>query len=91
MDSFKARFKEKYKADVQVYAPYVYDAVMVMAMAMQKANSADSAKYLPELAKISYDGVTGTIAFDPKGDIKDGSLTLYTYKGGKRDSIAVVK
>jgi branched-chain amino acid transport system substrate-binding protein len=91
MDSFKARFKEKYKADVQVYAPYVYDSVMVMAMAMQKADSADSAKYLPELAKISYDGVTGKIAFDAKGDIKDGSLTLYTFKGGKRASIAVVK
>lgn len=91
MDAFRARFKDKYKADVQVYAPYVYDSVMVMAMAMQKANSADSAKYLPELAKISYDGVTGPIAFDAKGDIKDGSLTLYTYKGGKRASIAVVK
>ena len=24
------------------------------------------------------------IAFDPKGDIKDGTLTLYTYKDGKR-------
>jgi branched-chain amino acid transport system substrate-binding protein len=91
MDAFRARFKDKYKADVQVYAPYVYDAVMVMAMAMQKANSADSAKYLPALASISYDGVTGPIAFDAKGDIKDGSLTLYTYKGGKRASIAVVK
>ncbi len=91
MDSFKARFKTKFNADVQVYAPYVYDSVMVMAMAMQKADSVDSAKYLPELAKIKYEGVTGTIAFDAKGDIKDGSLTLYTFKGGKRSSIAVVK
>ncbi len=91
MDAFKARFKTTYNADVQVYAPYVYDAVMVMVAAMQKANSADSAKYLPELAKISYDGVTGKIAFDPKGDIKDGALTLYTYKGGKRSQMMVVK
>ena len=32
-----------------------------------------------------------TIAFDDKGDIKNGALTLYTYKGGKRDQIAVVR
>lgn len=91
MDAFKARFKTTYNADVQVYAPYVYDAMMVMVAAMQKADSTDSAKYLPALAAISYDGVTGKIAFDAKGDIKDGSLTLYTYKGGKRSQMMVVK
>ncbi|MBL8312389.1 MAG: branched-chain amino acid ABC transporter substrate-binding protein, partial [Rubrivivax sp.] len=45
----------------------------------------------PELAKISHKGVTGNIAFDEKGDIKNGALTLYTYKGGKREQIAVVR
>ncbi|HZW23548.1 MAG TPA: branched-chain amino acid ABC transporter substrate-binding protein, partial [Noviherbaspirillum sp.] len=73
------------------YAPYVYDAVMVMVEAMKKANSAEPAKYLPELAKINYKGVTGNIAFDNKGDIKEGTLTLYTYKGGQRQQLAVTK
>jgi branched-chain amino acid transport system substrate-binding protein len=91
MDAFKARFKKEMGADVQIYAPYVYDAVMTMASAMQKANSADPKKYLPELAKISYDGVTGKIQFDAKGDIKDGALTLYTYKAGKRSQMMVVR
>jgi len=91
LEDFKARFKQKYNAEVQIYAPYVYDATMVMASAMQKANSADPAKYLPELAKISMTGVTGTIAFDAKGDIKDGTLTLFTYKKGQREKIAVVR
>ena len=91
MDAWKKRFKEKFNTDVQIYAPYVYDSVMVMAAAMQKANSAEPAKYLPELAKSNYDGVTGKIAFDAKGDIKDGALTLYTYKGGKRSQMMVVK
>jgi branched-chain amino acid transport system substrate-binding protein len=35
--------------------------------------------------------VTGTIAFDEKGDIKNGALTLYTYKGGKRSELAVIR
>jgi branched-chain amino acid transport system substrate-binding protein len=91
MEDFRAAFKQKFNIEVQLYAPYVYDATMVMVEAMKKAGSADPAKYLPELAKIQYKGVTGPIAFDSKGDIKDGTLTLFTYKGGKRTQIAVVK
>ena len=91
MDKFKADFKKKFNADVQIYAPYVYDATMVMVDSMVKAGSADPAKYLPVLAKTSYKGVTGTIAFDDKGDIKNGALTLFTYKAGKREQIAVVR
>jgi branched-chain amino acid transport system substrate-binding protein len=92
MEKFKTDFKKKFNADVQIYAPYVYDAVMVMADAMVKAGSAEPAKYLPVLAKTSgYKGVTGTISFDEKGDIKNGALTMYTYKGGNRQQIAVVR
>ena len=92
MEKFKADFKKKFNADVQIYAPYVYDATMVMADAMVKAGSADPKVYLPVLAKTSgYKGVTGTITFDDKGDIKNGALTLFTYKGGNREQIAVVR
>jgi branched-chain amino acid transport system substrate-binding protein len=92
LEKFKAAFKAKFNADVQIYAPYVYDAVNVMAAAMVKANSADPKVYLPVLAKTSgHKGVTGTIAFDDKGDIKNGALTLYTYKGGAREQLAVVR
>jgi branched-chain amino acid transport system substrate-binding protein len=91
MEDFRAAFKKKFGVDVQIYAPYVYDAVMVMVEAMKKAGSSEPAKYLPELAKINYKGVTGNISFDAKGDIKDGTLTLYTYKGGKRVQLAVTK
>jgi branched-chain amino acid transport system substrate-binding protein len=92
LEEFKTKFKAKFNADVQIYAPYVYDAVNVMVAAMVKADSADPAKYLPELAKTEgYKGVTGTISFDEKGDVKNGALTLYTYKGEKREQIAVVR
>lgn len=68
------------------------DAVNVMVAAMEKAGSADPAKYLPVLAKTEgYKGVTGTISFDEKGDIKNGALTFFTYKAEKRDQIAVVR
>jgi branched-chain amino acid transport system substrate-binding protein len=91
MEDFRARYKKKFNMDVQLYAPYVYDSVMVMTTAMQNAKSADPAKYLPVLKNIKYDGVTGTIQFDANGDIKDGALTLFTYKGGKRTKLDVVR
>ena len=91
MDKFKEDFKKKFGTDVQIYAPYVYDAVNVMVAAMQKCNSADPKVYLPCLQKTDYNGVTGHIAFDEKGDIKNGALTLYTYKGDKREQMAVVR
>ena len=92
MDAFKTKFKAKFGTDVQVYAPYVYDGVKVMVAAMVKAGSSDPAKYLPALAATKdFQGVTGPISFDEKGDIKNGALTLYTYKGGKRDTIAVIR
>ena len=89
---FKAKFKKRFNADVQIYAPYVYDAVNVMVAAMVKANSSDPAKYLPVLAKTSdYKGVTGNIGFDDKGDVKNGALTLHSYKGGSKINLAVVR
>ena len=92
MDKFRADYKAKFGIEVQVYAPYVYDAVNVMVAAMVKAGSAEPAKYLPTLAKTEgFKGVTGTISFDAKGDVKNGALTLFTYKGGNRDQIAVVR
>ena len=92
MEDFKARFKTKFNADVQIYAPYVYDALNVMVAAMEKAGSSDPAKYLPVLAKTAgYKGVTGSISFDEKGDVKNGALTMFTYKGGNREQIAVVR
>jgi branched-chain amino acid transport system substrate-binding protein len=92
MDAFRTQYKAKFNSDVQLYAPYVYDAVKVMVAAMVKANSSEPAKYLPVLAATAdYKGVTGPITFDEKGDIKNGALTLLTYKGGQRVQLAVIR
>jgi branched-chain amino acid transport system substrate-binding protein len=91
LDKWKADYKKKFGIDVQIYAPYVYDAVNVMVAAMEKAGSADPKVYLPVLAKTTgYKGVTGVISFDEKGDIKNGALTMHTYKGGKEESMGVI-
>jgi branched-chain amino acid transport system substrate-binding protein len=88
---FLDAYKAKFNVDPILYAPFTYDATNLLIEAMKKASSADPAKYLPELQKISYRGATGPIAFDEKGDRKDAEITIFTMKGGKLEPIAIVK
>jgi branched-chain amino acid transport system substrate-binding protein len=88
---FLDAYKKKFNTDPILYAPFTYDAANLLIEAMKKANSANPAKYLPELAKIEFKGATGRIAFDEKGDRKDAEMTIFAMKGGKLDPIAIVK
>lgn len=81
-NDFSQRFSAKYGI-VQIYSPYAYDATRAMIDAMKRADSAAPAKYLPELAKTNFSGVTGPIAFDEKGDIQGGAVTVYQVQGGE--------
>jgi branched-chain amino acid transport system substrate-binding protein len=90
MADFRARYQQKFGIPVQIYAPYVYDATMVMVEAMKRANSTDPTKYNAEMFNVKYNGVTGPISFDERGDIKGGALTLITYKGDKLTEVSVV-
>lgn len=89
--AFEERYRQRYKMVLQTYAPYAYDATMAFAAAMREAGSTDPARFLPALAKIRYQGVTGTIAFDPHGDLRNAALTLYTYRQGKKVKLQVVR
>lgn len=77
-DAFTAKYGQ-----IQLYAPYVYDAVMVMVDAMKRANSVESAKFLPEVGKTDYQGVSAKVQFDDKGDLKGGAISMYQVKDGK--------
>jgi branched-chain amino acid transport system substrate-binding protein len=91
LNAFSQRYQQRYKIPLQTYAPYAYDAVMVFAQAMQTANSSDPAKFLPALAAVRHEGVTGTIAFDQKGDLRDAAMTIYTFRKGKKAKLAVLR
>jgi branched-chain amino acid transport system substrate-binding protein len=88
---FLEAYKKKFNVDPILYSPFTYDGAKLLIAAMQKADSADPAKYLPELAKISYTGATGKIEFDAKGDRKDAEMTIFTMKSGKIEPIAIIK
>jgi branched-chain amino acid transport system substrate-binding protein len=88
--AFLDAYKKKFNADPILYAPFTYDAANMLIAAMRKADSADPAKYLPELAKMTYKGASGEISFDDKGDRKNAEMTIFTMKGGKIEPLAVI-
>lgn len=87
LDAYKARFK----MDPILYSPFTYDATNLLIAAMEQAGSSEPAKYLPDLAKISFDGASGHIEFDAKGDRKNAEMTIFTMKAGKITPLAVIK
>ncbi|KJK24127.1 branched-chain amino acid ABC transporter substrate-binding protein [Burkholderiaceae bacterium 16] len=88
---FDKRYQARFNAPVQIYAPFTYDAVMVIVDAMKRANSTEPAAILVEMPKTNYKGLIGNIAFDEKGDMKEGTITLYEYKDKKKTVLDVVK
>src|ERR1700704_3008629 len=88
--AFQDAFKAKY-GEVKQYAPFFYDAANILIAAMQKADSTDPAKYLPEVGKISFDGATGHVEFDDKGDRKDAEMTIFQMKSGNVEPVAIIK
>jgi branched-chain amino acid transport system substrate-binding protein len=85
---FVAKYKAKFNQDVQVYSPYSYDAVYVIAEAIKAAGSADRAAITAAVPKTNYSGVTGQITFDEKGDIKGGAISMFKVKEGKLEYIS---
>ncbi|MFA7269435.1 MAG: branched-chain amino acid ABC transporter substrate-binding protein [Sterolibacterium sp.] len=88
---FRDSYTTKFNIDPILYGPFTYDAASLLIEAMKKAGSSEPAKYLPELAKISFEGATGKIEFDGKGDRKDAEMTIFTMTAGKIIPLAIVK
>jgi branched-chain amino acid transport system substrate-binding protein len=90
-EDFKARYKQKFNAEVQVYSPYSYDAVYVIAEAIKRAGKADRAAVTAVMPQTNYAGLTGQIQFDEKGDIKGGAISVFNVKDGKLNYLSTVR
>ncbi|WP_433022293.1 branched-chain amino acid ABC transporter substrate-binding protein [Kribbella sp. CA-294648] len=80
-----ANFKEPYAA----YGGYSYDAanaiINALKTSLKDAKDVESARQatLDALGKVSFDGVTGKVAFDQYGDTTSKVLTVYKVDAGK--------
>jgi len=81
--TFADKYKKKFGTEMLTYSPFAYDATWIAINAMKQANSSKPASYVPILKSMQYTGITGEIAFDQFGDLKNPTSTLYQVKGGK--------
>ena len=81
---WKKRYDAAYPGQFQVYSPYTYDATMLLADAMKRADSVDPKVYNAKLEQANYKGITSTIAFEPNHEVKNAAITISTYPGGKK-------
>ena len=80
---FEKTYKAMWKADtIGSYGYYAYDAAMVFLKAVKKAGTTDTDKVVDVLRGNSWDGVTGNIKFDSKGDRKLAHI-IWIVKDGK--------
>lgn len=87
---FYNRFKAKFNAEVQAYSPFTYDATMIMVESIQKAGGTEGAKMIDAIKSGSFTGVAGTYAYDDKGDMKNGAITVFVVKGGKWEAVETI-
>jgi branched-chain amino acid transport system substrate-binding protein len=85
--AWKARYDAKYPGQFQVYSPYAYDAAMVLGDAMVRANSVDPKVYVNEIPKTNYKGVTTTVQFDSRGELKVQDITFSNFKGNEKKAL----
>jgi len=69
--AFEETYKKKWNVDsVGSYAYYAFDAAMMVMAAIEKAGTTDADKLQQVLRDNTWQGVTGEIKFDDKGDRK---------------------
>jgi branched-chain amino acid transport system substrate-binding protein len=89
--SYVERYKKRFGGEVELYSPYAYDGTMAVLNAMKKADSVDPHVYLPVLKATQMKGVTtNELAYDDRGDLKYGGVTVYKVTNGKWTALQTV-
>jgi len=88
---FQKKYKERFNIDVDIYAPFAYDAVYLIVDAMKRANSVEPTKILAVIPQTNFEGLIGNIAFEDNGDLRDGIITIYDYQNKKKSVLEIIK
>ena len=84
----------KYAEPYEAYGAYAYDAanaiIAALKTSLKDADSAEAARQatVQAMSSVSFDGVTGKVAFDEYGDTTSRVLTVYGVKGGKWEAVS---
>ena len=78
MESFEKNYQQRYNTAIGPYSAVAYDQVQVLAAAVVRAGAVNSRKVAGALHGIKYSGLSGNIAFDAHGDLRE--LTFSTFQ-----------
>jgi branched-chain amino acid transport system substrate-binding protein len=81
--TFDAQYRARYRAPIELHAPFAYDAAATLIAVTQQTGSTDPRKLVAALHAIERPGITGDIAFDAQGNLKDPAYTIYQVRGDK--------
>jgi branched-chain amino acid transport system substrate-binding protein len=86
-NSFKKRYEERFKTQIDIGADSAYDAVMLLAQAIRESSSIDPKILAQHMAKVKeYSGASGQLVSDGKrGFSKDYAVKRVT--GGKPEDL----
>ena len=97
-EQFVTKYTEKFGEAPEIYCDTTYDAVWVAAKAIEAAGAYDGEKIRAALTKLSFEGASGPISFDEKGDRASGAFELWevvkdpaTETGYKNVQVKLVK
>ena len=80
---FLQRYKAKHGAELAPFALYAYDAANILLTAISRGKNHNGKTIAGEIRKMKYDGASGHIEFDAKGDIKAAPYVVWQTKDGK--------
>jgi len=79
---FVQAFRARYHVDPDPGSALGYDAMRVLADAMRRANSAAPGDVARAMRAMRHEGVTGAIAFDGDGDLKQRAMVKTVVRNG---------
>lgn len=79
---FLGKYREKF-GEIGPYSIYAYDAANILLAAIKEANSTDGKAISAKLHSMEFEGATGKIRFDAKGDVTISPYVVWITKGGK--------
>jgi branched-chain amino acid transport system substrate-binding protein len=87
--AFEAKYEARFHQPIVEYAPFAYDAVYVIVEAMKRAKSTQPARIIEALHHTDFEGITGHISFDAKGDLNQTEISIFDFENGKKSLLEV--
>ena len=80
---FIEAYSKKFDKELGAYSANSFDATNILIKAIERSSKKEPEKIASEIAMISeYNGLTGKISFDPKGDLTVPNFSIYEVKNG---------